>query len=409
MSARKTTLPNGLRILTERIDHVDSASLGIWLTTGLEDEPPGLAGITHFLEHMLFKGTQSRSARQIAEAGDDIGGQINGFTHREFMYLYARTVADQVAVALALLFDLFLQSVCSEEEVAREREVVLQEIDHIEDSPEDWVQELVLQAAWPGHPLGGPPTGTRETAQSFTREAVLAYLRTLQVGRRVIVTAAGRVEHDAIVEQVARLAGDLPEGTAASAHDPPRFSSHNEIIKRPTGQVHLCLATPACTQTAPCRHAFGVLDVILGGGASSRLFQEVRESRGLAYSIGSFVQSYRTAGLLNIEAGCAPRNFGAVLSLIEGEVERLGSEGPLPVELERAKTQLRVALALAAESTSFRMQHLAGSEMYWGRVLSFEELREGIDAVTAEDVQALAREAFTPERRALVAIGPLDA
>lgn len=381
-------------------------SLGLWLATGLGDEPTGQEGINHFLEHMVFKGTRTRSTLAIAEASDDIGGQVNGFTEREFMYLLARTIGEQVGAALELFFDLLINSVCPEDEVNRELDVVLQEIRHVEDAPEEWVHDLLLETAWPNHPLGRQLMGSPKTVRGIGREALLAHLATLRYADRVIVAAAGRVDHDWVVDLVARLAGDQAPGPAAAVDGVPQFAAECLRVPRATSQVHFCMGTPGCSRSDRDQYAFGILDAILGGGASSRLFQEIRENRGLAYSIGSYLQSYRSAGLFAIDAGTGPEDFDFVVDLIGREIARLQRDGPSPSELERARTQLKVAIALATESTSFRMQHLAGSEIYWGRVLSFDEIVAGVEAVTAEDLYRVAGRAFTPDRQALVAIGP---
>jgi predicted Zn-dependent peptidase len=395
-----------VRVLTERLDHVNSVSLGIWLATGLRNEPPGQEGVNHFLEHMVFKGTHTRSTLEIAEVTDDIGGQVNGFTEREFMYLLARTIGEQVDTALELLFDLLINSICPEEEVTRELEVVLQEIRHVEDTPEEWVHDLLLETAWPNHWLGRQLMGSPKTVRQIGREALLAHLASLRYADRVIVAAAGQVDHERVVDLASRLAGDLVPGTETDVDGMPHFTAECLRIPRATSQVHFCLGTPGCSQQDRDHYAFGLLDTILGGGASSRLFQEIRENRGLAYSIGSYHQSYRSAGLFAIDAGTGPEDFEFVVDLIGREVARLQRDGPSPAELERARTQLKVAIALAAESTGFRMQHLAVSEIYWGRVLSFDEIVAGVDAVTAEDVYRVVGQTFTPERQALVAIGP---
>jgi predicted Zn-dependent peptidase len=406
--AQRTVLPNGARVLTERLGHVDSVSLGVWIAAGSKDEPPGCEGITHLIEHMLFKGTTTRSALEIAEASDDIGGNVNGFTDREFTYLYARTIGEQVETALELLFDLLLNSLCAEDHLALEKQLVLQEIRHVEDAPEDWVNELLLETAWPAHPLGRPLMGRPDTVQGIGRQALVEYLSGLLCADRIFVAAAGRVEHEQVAGVVDRLAGELRAGPPLTTEGSPLFESKRVLLPRPTGQVHFCLAVPGCARTDPARHALAVLDAILGGSTSSRLFQQIRENRGLAYSVGSYVQSYGSGGIFTIDAGTAPESFDLVLGLIEEEVQRLRAEGPSGEELQRARTQFKVAMALACESTGFRMQHLAGSEIYWGRVVSLDEIAAGVDAVTAEDVHRLAQDIFTPERQALVAIGPFD-
>jgi predicted Zn-dependent peptidase len=406
--ARKTVLPNGLRVITETLDHVDSVSLGLWVDSGTPEEPEGRGGISHLIEHMLFKGTRARSARELAELIDDIGGNVNGLTDREFVSVYARTSADHADAGLDLVLDLFLNSVCAEEDLAREKEVVLQEIGLVEDTPEDWVHDLLLACAWPHHQLGRPVMGTTESVAGTDREALLAHLERMRSGPGLIVSAAGRLDHDHVVDMVARLTKGVVPQPAAPLPDPPAFQPGERFVSRPTNQVHLCLATPSCGRTDPRRHAYAVLDTLLGGGASSRLFQEIRENRGLAYHIGSYLQLCRGAGVLAVDAGTSPENYAEVLELVAQEVERLRTEGPLPAEVARAKTQLRVALALAAESTSFRMQHLAASELLWGRILSLQEVIAGVTAVTTEDVHALAQGLFTAGRRALVTVGPFE-
>jgi len=426
----RSTLPNGIRVLTERLGHVDSVSLGIWVVGGAWEEPAGMEGVTHFLEHMLFKGTERRTAAEMARVVDEIGGNVNGYTERESLCLLARTVGEHTERALELLFDMLLHSVCGEEEVEREKEVVLQELRHVEDTPEDWVHDLLLEAAWGEHPLGRPLVGRRESIGRLNSEGLREYWGRRCCGDRIVVSAAGRVEHEVIAELVARHAGGQPRGgervvaepstqpagkpstqpagkpSTQPAGKPPEFRPGRKLVSRPTGQVHFCLATPGCGRRDEERHAFSVFDTVLGGGASSRLFQEIREKRGLVYHIGSYLQSYDGAGLLTVDAGTGPESFELVLELIEGEMEGLRREGPSAEEMERAKTQLKVGLALATESTSFRMQHLALSEIIWGRVWPFQEVVERVEGVTAEEVHALAQKCFSEGHQTLVAIGP---
>lgn len=407
-ACRKTALPNGLRVVTEHIEHVDSVSLGIWRVGGARHDPSHLPGVTHFLEHMLFKGTHTRSTLQIAELIDDVGGQVNGYTDREAVHLQARTVADQLEPALELIFDLFLNPLCAQDDIDRERGVVLQELAQLKDAPEDLVHELVPQTVWPDHPLGQPLMGTPESVPRIDRSALVNCLAELHSADRIIVAAAGRLQHDPMADLVAHLGGNMEPGVSPPAGAPPSFHPDRRLLSQTGAQVHFCLVTPGFARTDQSRYAFSVLDAILGGGTSSRLFQKIRENRGLTYSIGSYVEPYREAGLFIVDAGTAPQNFELVLDLIEEEFGRLRSQGPDECELARAKTQLRVALALAAESTSFRMQHLAVSEMFWGRHVSLEETAAGVAAVTAEDVHSLAEASFTEDRRALVAIGPFE-
>ena len=408
-NARKTVLPNGVRVVTERLEHVDSASLSICSLTGSRSDPPGCEGIAHFLEHMFFKGTASRTARQIAEAADDIGGNANGVTDREELHLYARTTHDQAEVALELLFDLLLNSTCTQEDISREREVVSQEIAQVQDAPEDWMHEMVPPTVWPGHPLGRPLMGTSETVAAIGSDSMRRFLtEEVYVPDRLLVAAAGRVEHDRFVELTARLAGDLRAGPPRATQPAPRFNSDRLLIPQNGQQVHFCRVSPGIPRTHETRHAFAVLDTVLGGGSSSRLFQEIRENRGLAYDVSSYLQSYRDSGLFVITGGAAPSKFQLVLDLVDQEIARLRAEGPSAEELARAKVQIKVSLALAAESTGYRMYHLMTSEAYWGEVLPFAEIAAGIDRVTVEDVHELSQQALAPDGCAVVAIGPLD-
>ena len=403
----KTVLPNGLRVLSECLPHLDSVSLGVWVEAGIEEEPPGLEGVTHFVEHMLFKGTKGRSTLQIAQAIDDIGGNVNGYTDKECLYLYAKTVEEHFESALALLFDLLTNCTLPAEDIARERGVVLQEIQRIEDSPEESVHEQFLGAVWPDHPLGRPVMGSSESVRRFERAAVIEHVAQLRGANRIVVSAAGQVEHARLVDLAQRLSAGLrrvPTGPPAAA---PDFHSGRRLLPRAGEQVHLCLGVPACSCTAEERHAFALLDLIIGGGTSSRLFQEVRENRGLAYHIGSYLQCHRLTGTLVIDAGTSPDNFEALLEVVNAELDELCANGPSPAELVRAKTQMKVAVALAAEGSSYRMQHLALSELYWGRHVSLAEIVEGMEAVTAEQVHAVAQSVLAPEKRMLVAIGPL--
>jgi predicted Zn-dependent peptidase len=407
--ARKTVLANGVRVLTERLEHVDSASLGLWSVSGSRLDPPGREGTTHFLEHMLFKGTATRSALEIGEAIDDIGGYVNGLTDPEHMHLFARTRGEHAERALALLFDLLLHSQCAAEEVARERGVVLQEIAHVRDSPEDWLHEIVPGTAWPDHVLGRSLMGTEDSVRSINHQLLKKHLAELvQVASRLVVTGVGRVDHERIVALTERHTGQLSESAASPSREAPVFHPQQAMVTRPGEQVHFCLIYPGIARTHEARHTFAVLDTLLGGGNSSRLFQEIREKRGLAYSIGSYLQFYETAGLFLIAAGTSPERFQAVLDLVEQELARLRADGPTEEEIARAKIQLKVGIALAAESTGYRMQHIALSEIYWQRVLSLQEIVAGVDGVTAEDVHLLARAMLGDGRRALAAIGPFD-
>jgi len=287
--------------------------------------------------------------------------------------------------------------------------VVLQEIANVRDVPEEWMHEMVPPTVWPDHPLGRPLMGTRETVAAIGPDALNAFLsEEVQAADRLLVVSAGRVDHDQVVNLTERSLGRLQPGRPRPDRSPPTFRGSMLLIPQQGHQVHFCRVSPGIPRTHQARHTFAVLDTLLGGGSSSRLFQEIRENRGLAYDIGSYLQALRDAGLYVIAGGAAPGKFRLVLDLIEQEITRLRAEGPTQEELARAKVQVRVSLALAAESTGYRMHHLTASEIYWGRVVSFEEIIAGIDRVTVEDVRELSQTALADGECAVVAIGPVD-
>ena len=409
ISVRKEELPGGIRVLTEYLPQVESVALGLWIAAGVKHEPPGLEGATHFLEHMLFKGTQTRSAREIAEAIDSVGGQLNGFTDREYTCLYARVLKAHLPLAAEILFDMFLHSRLDPEELEREKEVVVQEIEHYEDSPDEWVHDLFVQRVWPDHPLGRPLLGREERVRAMSREALLDHLRAQYTPERVLVAAAGNVNHDQMVQLVAETLSSLSGPAEELIEGEPELEAGEHFLSRPTEQVHFCLGTRGCSCSDDDRYALAAIDTILGGGPSSRLFQEIRENRGLVYQIGSYAQAYRRGGLFSVSASTAPRHFREVLGLIRGEIARVREQGLTEGELSRAKEQMKGALALAWESTSARMHHLATSEMYWGRVFSFQEMVDRISAVTLEEVRRVASSLFAERGNGLVAIGPFSA
>lgn len=405
--AHKTVLPNGVRVITEQLDHVNSVSLGVTCLTGSRHDPPGLEGITHFLEHMFFKGTHRHSTRALAMAMDDIGGNVNGVTDRELLSLFARTSADHTDTALDLLFEMLTESTLSPGEVAREREVVLQEIAHVRDTPEEWMHEIVPPTVWPAHPLGRMLMGTAETVEQADSAALRAFLvEQVLAPDRLLVLAAGMLEHDHIVEIAARWTGGLAPGLPRPEAFAPTFHPGNAAVRDDGQQVHFCRVSPGIARADDRRDAFAVLDTILGGGSSSRLFHEIRDNRGLVYDIGSYLQAYHDGGIFVISAGTAPDKLTLVLELVEAELARLRAMPPSEEELRRAKVQIEVSFALAAESTGFRSQHLAASEIFWGRILSFDEILAGIERVTAEEVHSLAQQMFPPEQQALITIGP---
>lgn len=407
---RKTVLDNGLRVVTERIHEVRSVTLGLWVCTGSRYEREDQAGLSHYLEHLFFKGTETRSASDIAEAVDAVGGQLNAFTEKEVTCFYARIMDCHLPLAVELLCDMLLHSRFDPEEMERERGVILEEIKMYEDAPDEMVFEHFTRAVWGGHPLGRPILGRREAIAGLTRERLLEYLDEHYCPANMVVAAAGNLEHEELVRRLQEQFRGIPPGTG----EPPVLScplAHpgTAVHYRECEQVYLCYGGQGLCHTDERRYALQVLDNILGGSVSSRLFQEIREKRGLVYTVSSFQSAYRDGGLFGIYAGTGRETLGQVLELIRAVLADLRGHGPSEAERERAQECLKGALALALESTSNRMMRLARSEIFHRRLIPVEEMIERIGAVTREDVMELAEELLDPERFTLTVLGPVEA
>ncbi len=400
-----TVLPNGIQVLTEAMPQVRTAALGIWIGAGSRYEEDRQAGISHFLEHMFFKGTDTRSALDIAQAADAIGAQLNAFTDREATVLYAKALARHLPQVCDLAADMLLHSALDPEALERERQVILEEIKMYEDSPDELVQDLFAQTIWNGHPLGRPVIGSVETVQRLRREDFLVYQERRYRPNNVIVAVAGDVDHAATVQLVADTLGDW-QGTAAPlVLEPPQARPDITLRTKETEQVHLTLGMRGLPQAHDARHAMAILDNIVGGGMSSRLFQEIREKRGLVYTITSYHAAYREGGLFVIYGAMSPSAAPQVTTLILKEMEKI-KDGVSAAELQRAKESYKGAIMLSLESTGSRMYRLARSQIYYGRQISLDEFLSRIDAVTAVQVAAMAQEVLVPERMAMAAIGP---
>jgi len=403
----KTVLPNGLRIVSERIPGLASVVIGIWVENGSRYEEPARNGLSHFLEHLFFKGTARRTAAEISEEIDAVGGVLNADTDREHTCYYAKVLGQDVGLAIDLLSDIFLASRLDAEEIAREKTVVLEEIAEIEDTPDDYVHDLFHVAYWPEHALGLPVCGTRETVEAFDREACLRLIAERYRPNRIVVAAAGDIHHDELVAQVARhfdgLAGDAPLANGPA----PVISTGVSMHQRRLAQVQLYLGTGGVSATDPRRAAAAVLNAALGDSPSSRLFQEIREQRGRAYSIDSFLCSYRDTGYLGVAAGTRAAWVPEVVKSIVGELRSLRREGVTPAELARSKGKLKGSILLGLDSCDHRMERLAFDEMYHGRDVPLAEIATCIDAVSNDDVVALAETLFVPERCGLVLLGNL--
>jgi predicted Zn-dependent peptidase len=374
---RKSILPNGIRVITESMPHVRSATLGVWADVGSASERREQRGISHLIEHMLFKGTERRSARQIAETMDGVGGNLNAFTDKEATCYYAKVIDHHVPLGVDVLADMFLNSVFDPAELSKEQKVVLEEIRMYDDSPAEMIADLFVSTMWSGSNLGDPTIGFAETVSSLTREDLRAHLRARYAPNTVVFAAAGHLEHDAVVELV-REAFTLFAGTAEPpVPERPRLTPATLVKRKDTEQAYVIVGTRGLSARDERRYALSVLDTVLGGGMSSRLFQEVREKRGLVYSIFSFQQSYRDAGLFGVSAGTAPANVQECVDVILDQIRALAAGGPSDEEIALAKEHLKGSLTLSLESSSSRMIRLGRSEFSLGRHLGIEEIEAG--------------------------------
>jgi len=406
---RRTVLPSGLIVLTERMEHVRSVAMGVWMRAGSRHELPELNGISHFVEHMVFKGTKSRSAQRIAREVDAIGGNLDAFTGKETICFNVKVLDDHVPTALDVLSDLVLNPVFATEEIARERGVILEEIKMDEDNPDTLVHEIFTQNFWRGHPLGKPILGTRETVRSFEQNTLLRFYEERFLGGNMVFSAAGNLEHDSFVELVTRHFGSLGPGRVSSDTAVPQVTPRiNLRNKKSLEQVQLCLGVQSPPVADESRYITLLLNTILGGGMSSRLFQTVREERGLVYAIYSDLNPYRDTGALCVYAGTSADRAVQVIDLIMEEFRRLKTEPLQPDELRRAKDQLKGNLLLSLESSMSRMSNLARQQMYFERFFGLNEILDRVEGVTEEQVMAMAAELFQPQRVAVTMLGRLD-
>jgi predicted Zn-dependent peptidase len=405
---RRQVLPNGLTIITEQMQHIRSASIGIWLQTGSRDEDPAWNGISHFIEHMLFKGTEHRTAEEIARQVDSIGGNMDAFTAKECICFNVKVLDEHLPVALEILSDLVLHPVFDSNDITRERGVILEEIKMDEDNPDYLVHEIFTQNFWKDHPLGKPILGTKETVKKFERAAVLdTYSHRFAPGN-IIVSAAGNLDHDRFVELVTKHFEQMkPRKNGFHSPVPKIVSKITLRNKKALEQVQLCLGVPSHPIAHEKRHAGYILNTLLGGGMSSRLFQNIRERQGLVYSIYSDLNPYRDTGCLAVYAGTSRESASKVVHSVVSEFHKLKAE-PVPAdELRRSKDQLKGSLMLSLESSSARMSNLARQEMYFDRFYDLDELIAKIEAVTVEDLTSLANEFFNTESVAVTILGNL--
>jgi predicted Zn-dependent peptidase len=406
---RRQTLPNGLTVITEQMSHIRSASIGIWLQTGSRDEAPEWNGISHFIEHMVFKGTKHRTAEEIARQVDSIGGNMDAFTAKECICFNVKVLDENIPTALDILSDLVLNPVFDVNDIARERGVIMEEIKMDEDNPDYLVHEIFTQNFWKDHPLGKPILGTKETVKRFEREPILdAYTHRFAPGN-IIISAAGHLDHDKFVELVTNHFQHMkPQSNGFHSSTPKIVSRIILRNKKALEQVQLCLGVPCHPIAHEKRHAGYILNTLLGGGMSSRLFQNIRERQGLAYAIYSDLNPYRDTGCLAIYAGTSLASAAKVVQSVVSEFRRLKTEPVSEDELRRSKAQLKGSLMLSLESSTARMSNLARQEMYFDRYYDLDELIAKIEAVTSEDLTALANEFFKTESVAVTALGNLN-
>ncbi|HEY1210588.1 MAG TPA: pitrilysin family protein [Terracidiphilus sp.] len=406
---RRTVLPNGLIVLTERMEYLRSVAMGVWIKSGSRCEPAEMNGISHFVEHMLFKGTRSRTAQHIAKEMDSIGGNLDAFTGKEMICFNVKSLAEHVPVALEILTDLVLNPVFDASDLERERGVILEEIKLDADNPEVLVHELFTQAFWKDHPLGWPILGTSKTVARLDRQSLVAYHGDRFHGGNMIFSAAGNLDHDEFTETVAQKFSRLAGGT--TLHEQPAPEASARIVlrnKKSLEQVQLCLGVPAPPITDENRYATLILNTVLGGSMSSRLFQTIREERGMAYSIYSDMSPYRDTGTLCVYAGTSVGKGLEVVKLILEEFRKLKQELLSEEELTRAKDQVKGNILLGLESSNARMANLARQEMYFHKFITVDEIIARINEVDAAWVQAMAQRLFDPERIAVTLLGRLD-
>ncbi len=402
-----TRLANGVRVLSERLPDLTSVTVGIWVQNGSRYERPEQAGISHFLEHLFFKGTTRRTAAQIAEEIDAVGGVLNAFTGKEYTCYYAKVLREHLPLALDLLADLFTQSTFAADEIERERSVIIQEISQVEDSPDDYVHELFNLAFWPGHPLSRPIAGTAATVSGLMRDDFLTFLGARYRPDRVLIAAAGALEHDDLLQGTTRHFGALAGSTQMVDGEPPRARAGLSVHEKELEQVHLCLGTPGISQVDGDRYPAHILNLALGGGMSSRLFQEIRERRGKAYTVYSFLSSYCDAGYTGVYVGTSAAWTREVVEAIRGEITRVTRDGLAPEELARVKSQMKGNMLLGLETSDSRMSRIAKNEIYFGRDVLLDEVAAGIDAVGNDDILRVARRLFQPGTLALTVLGDL--
>ncbi|HVW82179.1 MAG TPA: pitrilysin family protein [Mycobacteriales bacterium] len=410
---RRTVLPGGVRVLSETVPGVRSVAFGVWIGVGSRDEAPSLSGASHYLEHLLFKGTRRRDALEISAALDEVGGELNAFTAKEYTCFYARVLDVDVPIAVDVICDMVTSSVIASGEVENERGVILEEIAMHDDDPGDSVHDTFASLVWPTDPLGRPVLGSVESIEAMSRNAIAGYYRRRYRPEQLVITAAGNVDHAQLVRLVKKAFADVPVDDNAlpsaprAARRAPAFTIGSTVQHRQTEQANLVLGCAGLPRADRRRFALGVLNAAVGGGMSSRLFQSVRERHGLAYSVYSFASHYADAGMFGVYAGCHPKRVQQVLDLCREELSLVAGGELSAAELERGRGQMRGGFVLGLEDTGSRMSRLGKSELVYGELMTVDEVIAAIDAVTLDDVREVAADLFT-RPTSLAVIGPYD-
>jgi predicted Zn-dependent peptidase len=406
---QRAVFANGLTVLTEKMDHIRSVSMGIWIKSGSRHEDPNFNGISHFLEHMVFKGTTNRTAEDIARQVDSIGGNMDAFTGKETICFNVKVLDEHLPIAVDVLSDMVLHPVFDGKEIIRERGVILEEIKMDEDNPDYLVHEIFTQNFFKDHPLGKPILGTKESVRRFSQEAILDYYGGKFAPGNMIISAAGNLDHKEFVELLRERFEQLPPGTNGWHDTPPKTNSRIILRnKKSLEQVQICVGVPSYSISHDRRYVTYVLNTLLGGGMSSRLFQNIREKQGLVYSIFSELNPFRDAGMMSVYAGTSRESAGKVVKAIVNEFHQLKSTAISEEELKRAKDQLKGSLMLSLESSTARMSNLARQEMYYDHFIGMDEIINRIQAVTVEDLLKSANELFQPELIAVTVLGNLN-
>jgi len=405
---RKDTLANGIRVVSETLPKSRSISIGVWVKVGSRHEPKELGGISHFIEHLFFKGTKKRTAKDIAIEMDSLGGEMNAFTSQETTTYYVKVLDEHLPKAVDLLSDILLGSRFDPAELEKERKVILEEIKGVEDTPDDYIHELFINTVWPDHPLGRPILGTRETIKALTHKDILAYIEQYYSPREIVISVAGNFEHGRLIELLNAHFGALTRTGTAKQEATPAFTHAIAVKKKQLEQVQVCLGCKGINYTHEDRFVISALNGVLGSSMSSRLFQEVREQNALAYSIYSYLASYRDTGLLTVYAGTDPSNALEAVRLALKEMKKIKDEGITAAEEARVKNQIKGNLVLSLESSNSHMSRLARQEIYYGKYLSVDDIIKGVEKVTVEQVQQMAKQLFATENISLAILGPLS-